>query len=245
MNNSLETIKNIIQNNGNIVVLGGIEVMLEAGLNGVRAEHIAYDIEQRYGYPNDDIVSSLFFSRRVDIFYKYYKEIILNKNDIRPTSVHEGVAKLQRYGKLDTVITRMVYGLYQKAGCNRVIELHGSIEGNRCPACGKVFNSDYIRNAKNIPECDACNVPLRPGFVLLGEMIDNGKITQASFAVERANILLILGAPVNSPLCRYMVKYYKGDKMILLNREESPGDYAANYRAYGNVGDMFNYVMNF
>lgn len=99
MNNSLETIKNIIINNGNIVVLGGIEVMLEAGLNGVRAEHIAYDIEQKYGYPNDDIVSSLFFSRRVDIFYKYYKEIILNKNDIQPTNVHYGVAKLERLWK--------------------------------------------------------------------------------------------------------------------------------------------------
>ena len=94
MQRSLETIKNIIRNGGNIVVLGGIEVMLEAGLNGVRAEHIAYDIEQKYGYPNDDIVSSLFFSRRVDIFYKYYKEIILNKDEIKPSSVHEGGCKI-------------------------------------------------------------------------------------------------------------------------------------------------------
>lgn len=245
MEKSLETIKHIIQGGGNIVVLGGIEVMLEAGLNGVRAEHIAYDIEQKYGYSNDEIVSSLFFSRRVDIFYKYYKEVILNKDDIRPTSVHEGVAKLQRYGKLDAVITRMVYCLYQKAGCDKVIELHGSVEGNRCPACGRIFGSDYIKHAKGIPECDVCNVPLRPGFSLLGEMIDNGKITQASFAVERSKILLILGAPVKSPLCRYMVKYYKGDKIILLNREESPGDDIANYRSYGNVGEMFSYVMDF
>lgn len=245
MQNSLETIKNIIVNNGNIVVLGGIEAMLETGLNGVTAEHIAYDIEQKYGYPNDDIVSSLFFAKRVDIFYKYYKEIILNKDELKPTSVHKGVAKLQCYGKLDTVITRMVYSLYQKAGCSRVIELHGSVEENRCPVCGKIFGSDYIRNAKNIPECDVCNVPLRPGFSLLGEMIDNGKITQASFAVERANILLILGSAINSTLCRYMVKYYKGDKMILLNKEESLGDHISNYRAYGNVGEMFGYIMDF
>jgi NAD-dependent protein deacetylases, SIR2 family len=245
MQRSLETIKNIIRNGGNIVVLGGIEVMLEAGLNGVRAEHIAYDIEQKYGYPNDDIVSSLFFSRRIDIFYKYYKEIILNKDEIKPSSVHEGVAKLQRYGKLDTVITRMVYSLYQKAGCDRVIELHGSVEENRCPACGKVFGSEYVRWAKGVPECDVCNVPLRPGFSLLGEMIDNGKITRASLAVERANILLVIGAPIKSPLCKYMVKYYNGDKLVLLNREEMTGDDRANYRAYGNIGEMFSYIMDF
>lgn len=115
MKQNLEIIKNIIKNGSNIVVLGGIEVMMEAGLNGVRAEHIAYDIEQKYGYSNDDIVSSLFFSRRVDIFYDYYKEIILNKDKLEPTSVHRDVAKLQHYGKIDTVITRMVYSLYQKA----------------------------------------------------------------------------------------------------------------------------------
>ena len=61
-----------------MVVLGGINVMLETGLNGVRAEHIAYDIEQKYGYSNDDIISSLFFSRRVDIFYNYYLELLFN-----------------------------------------------------------------------------------------------------------------------------------------------------------------------
>ena len=245
MEQSLETIKNIIKNGGNIVVLGGIEVMLETGLNGVRAEHIAYDIEQKYGYSNDDIISSLFFSRRVDIFYNYYKEVILNKGEIKPTSVHEDVAKLQRYGKLDMVVTRMVYSLYQRAGCDRVIELHGSVEQNRCPACGKVFGSEYVRNGRNVPLCDACNVPLRPGFTLLGEMIDNGKITQASCAVERANILIILGASIRSPLCKYIIKYYNGDKAILLNTEEAPGDDRADYRAYGNVSEMFHYVTDF
>ncbi len=245
MEQNIETIKNIIKNGSNIVVLGGIEVMLEAGLNGVRAEHIAYDIEQKYGYSNDDIVSSLFFSRRVDIFYDYYKEIILNKERLEPVSIHEDVAKLQRYGKIDTVITRMVYSLYQRAGCDRVIELHGSVEQNRCPACGKVFGSDYIRNSKNVPLCNTCNVPLRPGFVLLGEMIDNGKITMASSAVERADILIVLGASIRSPLCKYIIKYYNGDKVILLNTEEAPGDDRADYRAYGKVGEMFHYIADF
>ena len=98
---------------------------------------------------------------------------------------------------------------------------------------------------RSVPECDVCNVPLRPGFSLLGEMIDNGKITRASLAVERANILLVIGAPIKSPLCKYMVKYYNGDKLVLLNREEMTGDDRANYRAYGNIGEMFSYIMDF
>lgn len=242
---NLETIRNIISNGGNIVVLSGEGVMRETGLNGVHAEHIAYDIEQKYGYSNDEITSSLFYSRRSDIFYQYYKEVILNKEDVSPSPVHYGVARLQQCSKLDAVITRMVYCLYQKAGCDKVIELHGSVEGNRCPVCGKIFGSKYIKHSEGIPKCDVCDVVLRPGFSLFGEMIDNGKISQASNAVERARILLIIGDAINSPLCRYMVKYYEGDKMILLNTHETPGDEVANYRAYGNLSEMFSKIMDF
>ena len=245
MNRNLENIKNIISGGGNIVVLSGAEVMRETGLNGVRAEHIAYDIEQEYGYSNEEIVSSLFYSRRSDLFYKYYKNVILNKENVEPSPVHKGIARLQACGKLDAVITRMIYCLHQKAGCDKVIELHGSVEGNRCPVCGKIFNSGYIKHSQGIPKCDVCDVVLRPGFSLLGEMIDNGKITQACNAVERARILLIVGAAINSSLCRYMVKYYHGDKMILLNTHETPGDEIVNCRAYGNLSEMFSQIMSF
>ena len=36
-----------------------------------------------------------------------------------------------------------------------------------------------------------------------------------------------------------MVKYYNGDKLILLNDKEKVGDERANYRAYGNIREMF------
>ena len=76
-------------------------------------------------------------------------------------------------------------------------------------------------------------------------MLDNGKISKASNAVENANILLVLGASINSTLCRYMVKYYNGDKLLLLNDKEKVGDECANYRAYGNIREMFAKVMDF
>lgn len=245
MNAILDTIKNIIKENQNIVLISGLEVMKETGLNGVRAEHIAYDIEQKYGYANDDIISSLFFARRVELFYRYYQEVILNKEKLIPTGVHRGVRKLQEEGKMGSVITGTVYSLFQKAGCEQVIEMHGSAEKNKCPVCGKIFNSDYIRRAKGVPKCDECEITLRPGFSLLGEMIDNGKITKASNAVEGADVLLIAGAPLNSPLCHHLIRYYNGNRMILLNIKETTGDELADYRAYGNLSEMFSYITDF
>lgn len=138
-----------------------------------------------------------------------------------------------------------MYSLYEKVGCNNVIQLHGSVDKNICPKCKKLYDSAYIKHSKGIPVCEQCGIPLRPGFSLLGEMLDNGKISKASNAVENANILLVLGASINSTLCRYMVKYYNGDKLLLLNDKEKVGDECANYRAYGNIREMFAKVMDF
>lgn len=239
----LTKIQNVLNGSDHIVVISGLEVDLESGLNGVRAEQIAYDIEQEYGYSNDEIVSTEFFSRRTDAFYKYYREIILNK-ELEATPVHQAIAEIQDAGRLDAVVTRTVYSLHKVAGCENVVELHGSVEENHCPNCNKIFGSKYIRSAKGVPSCDECGIPLRPGFTLFGERVDNGKMTQASNAVENADVLLIVGAGLNSALCRHLLKYYSGNKMIVLNVQESVGDERADYQAYGNLSDMMTEIVS-
>ncbi len=237
----LAKIQKVLNESEHIVAISGLEVVLEAGLNGVRAEQIAYDIEQEYGYSNDEIVSSEFYSRRVDAFYKYYREIILNKEAV-PTPVHQKIAELQRAGRLDAVVTRAVYSMHKQAGCENVIELHGSVEENRCPNCNKTYGSEYIRTAQGVPVCADCGIPLRPGFTLSGEMLDNGRMTKACNAVENADTLLIVVAGINSALCRHLLKYYSGNRMILLNVRETVGDDRADYQAYGNLSEMMTAV---
>ena len=245
MEQVLEKMRDIIREGGNIVVLAGMNITYDMGLNGVNAEHLAYDVEQKYGYPNDEIVSSSFYTRRAPLFYKYYKEVILNIDDPQPSPIHYGIYKLQQCSKLSAVVTRSIYSIYDKVGCSNVIKLHGSVDENVCPRCKRLYDSHYIKHAKGIPVCEKCGIPLRPGFTLVGEMLDNGKISKASTIVENADILLVLGAGINSTLCRYMVKYYQGDKLLLLNDIEKVGDDRADYRAYGNLRDMFAQVMDF
>lgn len=245
MNQTADKMKEIIKNSSNIVVLSGLNVMHETGLNGVRAEHIAYEIEEKYGYSNDEIVSSAFFSRRSGTFFDYYKNVILNVEDPQPTPVHKAVYKLEQEGKINAIVTRTVYGLFQKAGCTDVIEMHGSAEENRCPVCGKIFGMKYIKQSKGMPLCDECRVPLRPGFSLLGEMVDNGKVTQSCNAVENAKVLLILGAAIRSPLCQHVINYYEGNKMLLVNTHEEAGDERADYRIYGNLSELVSYLTDY
>ena len=48
-----DSIREVLKHSGNIVVLSGSKVIREVGLNGIRAEHMAYEIEETYGYSND------------------------------------------------------------------------------------------------------------------------------------------------------------------------------------------------
>lgn len=245
MNPTAEKIKKVLEKSKNIVVLGGLNVLRETGLNGIRAEHIAYEIEEEYGYSNDEIISSAFFSRRSDIFFDYYKNIILNVDNPQPTLVHKAISQLQEEGKVDAIVTRTTYGLFEKAGCKNVLSMHGSVEENICPVCGKTFGMKYIKSAKGIPVCDECQVPIRPGFTLLGERVDNGKVTKSCNLVEEAKVLLILGASIRSPLCQHVIRYYTGNKMILLNTHEEMGDDRADYRLYGKLSELVPYVTGY
>ncbi len=239
-----EKVRQIIGQSNHIVVLSGVNVVLEMGLNGVRAEHIAYETEEKYGYSNDEIISSAFFARRGDIFYDYYKNTILS-GDIAPGIVHKAVCQLQENGQIDKIVTRTVYEMYEKAGCEDVIDIHGSAEQNVCQTCGKIFGIDHVKKAKGTPICDECQTPLRPGFTLLGEKVDNGKVTQASNAVEEADVLLIIGSSLRSPLCQNLTQYYTGHKMIIINQEEALGDEKADYRLYGKMEEIVPYVLGY
>ena len=242
MNQVMDKIREVLRSNQNIVLVSGSEAMRETGLNGIRAEHIAYDIEEQYGYDSDEIVSSLFLTRQADKFYDFYKNIILNKIDVELTEVFKTAARMEQEGRLSAIVTRMVYGLYQRAGCKNVVELYGSAEENRCPECGRIYGSRYIKEAKGVPLCQDCWVILHPGFSLYGEMIDNGRLTKAYNAIEYANVLLVVGTSLNSQTWANMLRYYEGDKLILINTQEASGDERANYRVYGNLSEIFEYI---
>ena len=245
MGQELEKIRDIIRDSENIVLIGGSEMMREAGLNGTRAEHMTYEVEEKYGYSPEEILTSMFLSRQTKTFYNYMKEVMLNKVDVEPPDSFKAAAELEKSGKMTAIVTRMIYSLFKKAGCENVVELYGSAESNYCPAFGKKFTSKYIKEAKDIPSCDSCGVPIRPGFSLFGEMLDNGKLTKAVNAIEGANVLLVAGTSINSMTWANTLRYYSGDKLILINTEAKDGDEKANYRAYGNISEIFRYIADY
>lgn len=209
--------RRILKDSNNVVILSGTKLMEETGLTDLRAEKKAYDIEISYGFSPEEMLTEGFFSRRTHLFFRYYREHVLEMDKMFPTPAHEAVAKLEEDMKLKAVITRDVYGLYQEAGVNNIIELHGSIHRNLCPRCGRNFPVSFIVDSKGVPHCPDCQVAIHPKFTMFGERVDNGKISRAAEAVSSADTLILAGAELDSPLGTYAKQYYRGQHFIIVN----------------------------
>ena len=160
-----------------------------------------------------------FYTNRTETFFKYYKKEMLEPT-LEPSEGFTALAELERKGQLQYSITNNVYDLPERAGCKNVLNLHGTIFDNECPRCGKKYPMEYIRDAKKIPLCEKCQIPVRPKVMLFGEQVDNQLMTHAVNEISKADVLLLLGTTFSSGLCDQYVKYFEGSSLILINGQE-------------------------
>lgn len=220
------------------VAMSGIEMLLENGYSGLRDGEQAYDIEQKYGYSAEEILSSTFYATRKELFFDFYKKEILAQTEIPPGKGFVDLQKLEEYGLIQCEITKRLFGLLDRAGCKHAINLHGSVYDNVCPHCGREYTLEYVKNAKGVPLCEKCEVPIRPKICLFGEMVDNGLVTRAAEEIQKADVLLVLGTALHAALCHQLIQYYKGDKLILITNEEHYSDKLADLVVYSRVDDV-------
>ena len=223
-----EMIFQILRDSRYTVVLSGAGLMAESGYPLLRDGRESYEIEEKYGYSFEEIFSSAFYSARKELFFRFYKEVVLKASETPPGEGFYSLKALQDSGLVDSIITRRIADLEKRAGCRNVYDLKGSVFENSCPSCGRQYPAEYIAHAKGVPLCEHCLVALRPHVCLFGEMIDNRLMTEAAQEVEKAEVLLVLGANLNSPLCIQFLQYYTGSSLILVTDAEHYSDQRAD-----------------
>lgn len=230
-----KTLLDILKESRHTTVLSGFGMLLESGYPAIRDGDESYEIEQRYGYSVEEIFSSSFYSTRKEQFYEFYRNEILKMLDKPPGRCFYEMAELEKRGLIQSIITRRIYGLPQRAGCKNVVNLHGSVYDNYCPHCGKEYPVEYITESKRIPLCQVCSTPIRPKICLFGEMVDNRVITEAAEEVRKADVLLVLGTNLKTYLCSQLIDYYEGDKLVLINPEKHFSDKLADVIVHKSV----------
>ncbi len=232
---SKKDLQKIINESNNIVFFGGAGVSTESGIPDFRSVDGLYN--QKYDYPPEEILSHHFFVNNCKEFYRYYKDKMLAL-DVKPNKAHKILAKLEEKGKLKAIVTQNIDGLHQAAGSKIVYELHGSVHRNYCTNCHKFFDAQYVKNSLSIPVCDECGYAVKPDVVLYEEGLDDNTVSCAINAISNADVLIVAGTSLTVYPAAGMLRYYKGNKLILINRDKTPMDNLANMIFHEKVGEL-------
>ena len=240
MEKDIEELKRIINDSNNIVFFGGAGVSTESGIKDFRSKDGLYN--QKYDYPPEEILSHTFFMHNTEEFYRFYRDK-LNCLKYKPNITHEILAKLEKEGKVKAIITQNIDGLHQEAGSKNVYELHGSVHRNYCMECHKFFGPEKVFETKApIPLCDECGGIIKPDVVLYEEGLDEKTINNAIDSIRNADVLIVGGTSLMVYPAAGLIRYYMGNKMVLINKDKTDYDRFANLVINDSLGKVFETI---
>lgn len=234
----LNELKRVVRQSPNIVFFGGAGTSTESGIPDFRSAEGLY--RTNHGrYSPEEILSRDFFMQHVEQFFEFYRSKMLYP-EAKPNPGHLALAELERRGQLKAVITQNIDGLHQMAGNRNVLELHGTVHKNHCMQCRKAFTlEDILRSADLVPRCDQCGGIVKPDVVLYQESLDMDVLQQSVSYIAQADTLIVAGTSLTVQPAASLIRYYQGDRMILINKSPTPMDRLADYV----IQDSFSKVM--
>jgi NAD-dependent deacetylase len=234
--NQLEQLKQWVKDSDNIVFFGGAGVSTESGIPDFRSVDGLYN--QKYDYPPETILSHSFYMSKTDEFYRFYRDKMLAL-DAKPNAAHLKLAELEAAGKLKAVITQNIDGLHQAAGSKMVLELHGSVHRNYCRRCKKLYDAQFIKDSVGVPTC-SCGGQIKPDVVLYEEGLDSETLSLAIHYISNADVLIIGGTSLAVYPAAGLIDYYRGNKLVLVNKSATPMDNRANLLVQDAIGAVFS-----
>ena len=236
MDAQIAKLKEWVDASDNIVFFGGAGVSTESGIPDFRSVDGLYN--QQYKYPPETILSHTFFMAEPEEFFRFYRAKMLAL-DAQPNAAHRKLAEWERMGKCRAVVTQNIDGLHQKAGSKEVLELHGSVLRNYCMCCHKPYDVRDIAAGTGVPKC-SCGGTIKPDVVLYEESLDSYTINKSVEYIRNADILIIGGTSLAVYPAAGLINYYRGSKLVLVNKSATPADRSADLVIHAPIGEVFS-----
>ena len=228
MTENVKKLKELVEESENIVFFGGAGVSTESGIPDFRSTDGLY--HQQYDYPPETILSHSFYESNPEEFFRFYRTKMLAP-EARPNAAHRKLAELK------AVITQNIDGLHQAAGSREVLELHGSVHRNYCEKCGRFYGLDFILHTEGVPRCEACGGRVKPDVVLYEEGLDMKTLERAVGFLSKADMLIIGGTSLNVYPAAGLIRYYRGHKLVLINKSPVAADLTADLTIADPIGE--------
>ena len=216
-----------------IVFFGGAGVSTESGIPDFRSAKGIYQTTP------EEMVSHHYFMEHPKEFYAFYKDKMVYPN-AKPNITHEVLAKLEQQGKLSCIITQNIDGLHQKAGSQKVIELHGSVLRNYCMKCHRFYDVNKVLDSE-VPYCE-CGGMIKPDVVLYEENLKKEDIENALYEIEHADMLIVAGTSLSVYPAAGMIRYFRGKYLVLINKTKTNFDQYADLVIYDSLGNVFKNI---
>ena len=238
MQQQIEALRQMVASSNNIVFFGGAGVSTASGIPAFRSVDGLY--HQKFAYSPETMLSHTFYVRHKQEFFDFYRAKMLAL-DAQPNAAHRKLAQWEREGKLKAVITQNIDGLHQKAGSREVLELHGSVLRNYCERCHTFYGVEAVAESRGVPKC-TCGGDIKPDVVLYEEGLDEDVMTRALRYIENADMLIIGGTSLVVYPAAGLVRYYRGHKLVVINKGGAGANLGAQLTIDGPIGQILDQV---
>ncbi len=232
---TFERVKEIIRNSQNIVFFGGAGVSTASGIPDFRSATGLYSQRGDSRYSPEYMLSHSFFVDHPEEFAENSKRRMALRTKTKPNNAHIALAKLEEQGKLKAIVTQNVDGLHQMAGSKNVIEFHGNSRDFYCVDCKAPYNEDYYMAQEGLPRCEKCGGIVRADIVLYEEAPKSENVSKAIRFISDAEVLIVGGTSLVVYPAAGLLRYYRGNNLILINRDTTPRDAEADYVLRGDI----------
>ena len=236
MTESVKKLKEWVDSACGIVFFGGAGVSTESGIPDFRSTGGLY--HQEWADPPEVILSHSFYKSNPEEFFRFYRAKLLAP-EAKPNAAHRKLAEWEAQGKLTAVVTQNIDGLHQAAGSRRVYELHGSVHRNYCERCRKFYDFDFILRGQGVPRC-SCGGTVKPDVVLYEEGLDQDTLNGAVRAIAAADLLIIGGTSLNVYPAAGLINYYRGQRLVLINKSAVARDLDAGLVITDPIGEVLD-----
>ena len=149
-----------------VIILSGAGISAESGIYTFRDGGGLWE-----KHKIEDVCYAGCLEKNRKLTVDFYDSRRMELKDKEPNHAHKVIANLKNRYKNDiAVITQNVDDMFEKAGCDEVLHLHGFLRELSCESCKNIVDIAYEKQDTKYETCPKCQNKLRLNIVFFGGM---------------------------------------------------------------------------